>query len=81
MSGLTSMGLSTASLISGRQRASVEAVIVYHLMTSLTNRLQNVNLYKSFTDTEMPSLIILAKMELIGIGTILILTIIFTSAV
>jgi len=46
----------------------VECVLVYHLMDYLNGELKEVQLHKSFTEVEMPVVILLAKMELNGFG-------------
>jgi len=67
--GVSSLGLSSVTTSSGRLRACLESVLVRQVMSVLSQRLMEANLLRSFTDVEMPSLIILARMELNGFGT------------
>lgn len=67
--GVESLGLTVNnSTTSGRIRASTEAVVVNHLMNSLTTILRKSDLHRCFSDVEMPAVAILAKMELNGMG-------------
>ena len=68
--GVGSLGMTPVPTSSGRVRACLEAVLVNQVMPSLHQRLTEAGLIRSFVDVEMPSLIILAKMELNGFGTI-----------
>ena len=66
--GVGSLGMTPVATSSGRLRASLEAVLVSQVMPVLEQRLTEAGLLRSFVDIEMPSLIILAKMELNGFG-------------
>ena len=66
--GVGSLGMTPVATSSGRMRACLEAVLVRRVMTALQQRLSEAGLIRSFIDVEMPSLIILAKMELNGFG-------------
>lgn len=67
--GIESLGLTVNnSTTSGRIRASTEAVVVNHLMNALTNILRKSDLHRCFMEVEMPAVVILAKMELNGMG-------------
>jgi len=70
--GVGSLGMTPVATSSGRVRACLEAVLVNCVMSVLQPRLTEAGLIRSFIDVEMPSLIILAKMELNGFGTNLI---------
>jgi len=70
--GVGSLGMTPVATSSGRVRACLEAVLVNRVMSALQPRLTEAGLIRSFIDVEMPSLIILAKMELNGFGTNLI---------
>jgi len=67
--GVGSLGMTPVATSSGRVRACLEAVLVNRVMSTLQQRLTEAGLIHSFIDVEMPSLIILAKMELNGFGT------------
>jgi len=67
-SGVGSLGMTPAVTSSGRMRACLEAVLVRQVISVLQQRLMEADLLRSFIDVEMPSLIILAKMELNGFG-------------
>ena len=66
--GVGSLGMSAVITSSGRVRACLEVVLVRQVMSVLQLRLTEADLLRSFVDVEMPSLIILAKMELNGFG-------------
>jgi len=66
--GVGSLGMSPVATSSGRVRACLEAILVRQVMSVLQQRLMEADLLRSFVDIEMPSLIILAKMELNGFG-------------
>lgn len=67
--GLSSIGLTpAASGCSGRIRACIEAVLVNDVMSHLYTRLCEANLHELFDNIEMPSLTVLVKMELNGMG-------------
>ncbi|GFS29474.1 DNA polymerase theta [Nephila pilipes] len=63
-----SLGLQHWSSNPGRQRASTEAFITFHLMEKLVSILKHQHLYKAFTKVEMPSVLAFAKMEQNGLG-------------
>ena len=67
--GVGSLGMTPVSTSSGRMRACLEAVLVGRVMSVLHQQLMEADLLRSFVDVEMPSLIILARMELNGFGT------------
>jgi len=67
--GVGSLGMTPVATSSGRMRACLEAVLVHRVMSVLRQHLTDADLLRSFVDVEMPSLIILAKMELNGFGT------------
>jgi len=67
--GVGSLGMTPVASSSGRVRACLEAVLVGRVMSTLQQRLTDAGLLSSFVDVEMPSLIVLAKMELNGFGT------------
>ena len=67
--GVSSLGMSPVATSSGRLRACLEVVLVRQVMSVLRPRLTEAGLLQSFVDVEMPSLIILARMELNGFGT------------
>ena len=66
--GVGSLGMTPVATSSGRMRACLEAVLVRPVMCVLHQKLSEAGLLRSFVDVEMPSLIILAKMELNGFG-------------
>jgi len=66
--GVGGLGMTPVATSSGRVRACLEAVLVGRVMPSLHPQLTDAGLLRSFVDVEMPSLIILAKMELNGFG-------------
>ncbi|CAL1266804.1 unnamed protein product [Larinioides sclopetarius] len=63
-----SLGLQHFSSTPGKQRASTEAFVVFHLTNRLLSTLKEQQLYKAFTNIEMPSVTTLAKMEQNGLG-------------
>ena len=67
--GVGSLGMTPVATSSGRVRACLETVLVHRVMSNLHQRLTEADLLRSFVDVEMPSLIILARMELNGFGT------------
>nr|XP_015918489.1 DNA polymerase theta isoform X2 [Parasteatoda tepidariorum]XP_015918490.1 DNA polymerase theta isoform X2 [Parasteatoda tepidariorum]XP_042897300.1 DNA polymerase theta isoform X2 [Parasteatoda tepidariorum] len=62
------LGSNYWSSVSGKQRSSTEANILYHLMVKIMKDLQNQKLYNCFKNIEMPSALSLAKMEQNGLG-------------
>ena len=66
--GLGSVGLNPENPGSGRVRACTEAVLVNHLQRHLVAELEKQQLSATFTEIEMPTLILLANMELNGFG-------------
>ncbi|KAM6474903.1 DNA polymerase theta isoform 1-T1 [Liasis olivaceus] len=66
--GNQSLGLSASANHSGRYRASVESVLVFHIMEELRVLLHKDNLQDSFHKVEMPNQYCLALLELNGIG-------------
>jgi len=68
--GVGSLGTNPVISSSGRMRACLEAVLVNQVMSVLHRRLSDAGLLRSFVDVEMPSLLVLAKMELNGFGAI-----------
>ena len=51
-----------------QMRASAESILAYMLMSKMETLLEAEGLMKSFVEVEMPSLSVLSKMELNGIG-------------
>ncbi|KFQ33857.1 DNA polymerase theta, partial [Mesitornis unicolor] len=66
--GVQSLGLSASSDHSGRYRAAIESVLIFHVMNQLHNELQKGNLTDVFSKVEMPTHYCLALLELNGIG-------------
>ena len=66
--GLGSVALNPDNPGSGRVRACVEAVLVRHLMIVLEEKLRDVHLWSVYKEVEMPSLMLLTRMELNGFG-------------
>nr|XP_008116560.1 PREDICTED: DNA polymerase theta isoform X1 [Anolis carolinensis] len=66
--GNQSIGLNASADHSGRYRAAVESVLVFHLMDKLSALLQKDNLQDIFHKMEMPNQYCLALLELNGIG-------------
>ncbi|XP_074663190.1 DNA polymerase theta-like [Tubulanus polymorphus] len=66
--GLASLGMTTKNPGPGRVRAATESVLVLHLMQYFNNKLKEDNLFTSFHEIEMPSVICLARMEMNGMG-------------
>ena len=71
--GTGSLALGAVGTASGRMRAAVECVLVRQLMLQLHAELQDQHLYNSFIDIEMPSVLVLARMELNGMGGCIVL--------
>ncbi|XP_077202429.1 DNA polymerase theta isoform X2 [Paroedura picta] len=66
--GRQSLGLSANADQSGRYRAAVESVLVFHLMDQLNALLLKDNLQEIFCKVEMPNQYCLALLELNGMG-------------
>ncbi|XP_063150682.1 DNA polymerase theta [Candoia aspera] len=66
--GNQSLGLSASANHSGRYRASVESVLVFHIMEELHVLLDKDNLQDIFHKVEMPNQYCLALLELNGMG-------------
>ena len=66
--GYGSVGLTVRNPGSGRLRAVAESIVARHLMDHFWSRLTQAGLEVAFTNTEMPSLLTLARMELNGFG-------------
>lgn len=66
--GVDSLGMNPENPGSGRMRACVEAVLVFHLMQQQRSRLQEDALWDAFIDVEMPVQVLLARMEINGFG-------------
>ncbi|XP_022111115.1 DNA polymerase theta-like [Acanthaster planci] len=66
--GLGSLALAPQESGTGRLRAATESVLVLALMDHLEPTLRKEGLYKAFTEVEMPSMRVLARMELTGFG-------------
>ena len=66
--GTGSLALGAAGSASGRLRSTIECVLVRQIMQQLHAELQNQQLYNSFVNVEMPSVLVLARMELNGMG-------------
>ncbi|KAL8575274.1 hypothetical protein ACOMHN_001819 [Nucella lapillus] len=66
--GYGSLGLTVQSTASGRMRAVMESIVARRLMDCFWNQLTEVGLAEAFTNTEMPSVLTLARMELNGFG-------------
>uniref|UniRef100_T1IU43 DNA polymerase theta n=1 Tax=Strigamia maritima TaxID=126957 RepID=T1IU43_STRMM len=63
-----SIGLTPETRGSPRIRSAVEAVISFRVMNKVEEKLRDENLMKSFKEIEMPSILLLCKMELDGLG-------------
>ncbi|XP_062984487.1 DNA polymerase theta [Elgaria multicarinata webbii] len=63
-----SLGLSGSTDHSGRYRAAVESVLVFHIMDQVNTLLHKDNLQDIFHKVEMPNQYCLALLELNGIG-------------
>ncbi|XP_014469442.1 PREDICTED: DNA polymerase theta isoform X2 [Dinoponera quadriceps] len=63
-------GMDMRSSLPGEFRSAAEAVLIWHMADSITNKLEELNpvLLHTFRDTEMRIAAILACMELSGIG-------------
>ncbi|XP_015280018.1 PREDICTED: DNA polymerase theta [Gekko japonicus] len=66
--GRQSLGLSANANQSGRYRAAVESVLVFHVMDQLNAQLRKDNLQDIFHEVEMPNQYCLALLELNGMG-------------
>ncbi|XP_053158733.1 DNA polymerase theta isoform X3 [Hemicordylus capensis] len=66
--GDQSLGLGASADHSGRYRAAVESVLVFHIMNPLNTSLHRDNLQDIFRKVEMPNQYCLALLELNGIG-------------
>ncbi|XP_060092287.1 DNA polymerase theta [Heteronotia binoei] len=66
--GRQSLGLSASADQTGRYRAAVESVLVFHVMDQLSAQLRNDNLQDIFHKVEMPNQYCLALLELNGMG-------------
>ncbi|KAJ6658252.1 hypothetical protein lerEdw1_020524 [Lerista edwardsae] len=66
--GSQSLGLCASADHSGRYRAAVESVLVFHIMNELNTQLRRDNLQDLFCRVEMPNQYCLALLELNGIG-------------
>ncbi|XP_033029736.1 DNA polymerase theta, partial [Lacerta agilis] len=66
--GCQSLGLSASADNSGRYRAAVESVLVFHIMEHLNTLLHKDNMQDTFRKVEMPNQYCLALLELNGIG-------------
>jgi DNA polymerase I-like protein with 3'-5' exonuclease and polymerase domains len=66
--GCGSPALDVSSTTPARTRASVEAALVFDLMTSMECLLREEEAAKTFCSVEMPAVMSLARMELNGIG-------------
>ena len=75
--GLGSVGLNPENQGSGRVRACTEAVLVNHLQRHLVADLEKQQLLATFTEIEMPTLILLANMELNGFGNYITFCLLF----
>ncbi|XP_023215644.1 DNA polymerase theta-like [Centruroides sculpturatus] len=51
-----------------KHNAAIEAFLCFHLMDKLFKEMEDRHLTKAFTEIEMPTLLILGKMELNGLG-------------
>ena len=66
--GVGSLGLTPDNPGSARVRSTVEAVLVRHLMIVVDDQLREAGLWPAYEEVEMPSLVLLTRMELNGIG-------------
>ncbi|XP_071480044.1 DNA polymerase theta-like [Diadema antillarum] len=66
--GLRGPGASPEMQGSGRLRATTEAVLGLCLMDAMKTQLDELSLWKTFEEVEMPSIVTLARVELNGIG-------------
>ncbi|GCB66980.1 hypothetical protein scyTo_0010176, partial [Scyliorhinus torazame] len=66
--GVQSLGLGANTNISGRNRASIESVLVYDIMDQLNLLLKKENLQDMFRNVEMNTQYCLALLEMNGIG-------------
>ena len=67
-SGTGSLGVTTQGAGTARVRSAMEAVLVRHLMSPLQQQLDTAGFHNAFINTEMPSQVVLARMELNGMG-------------
>ncbi|KAG8177561.1 hypothetical protein JTE90_026190 [Oedothorax gibbosus] len=63
-----SLGLQHWHKVSGKERASTEAFVSFHVMDKVLAVLKEQKLYKSFNEIEMQSVLSFAKMEQNGLG-------------
>ncbi|XP_038657843.1 DNA polymerase theta isoform X3 [Scyliorhinus canicula] len=66
--GVQSLGLGANTNISGRNRASIESVLVFDIMNQLNLLLKKENLQDMFRNVEMTTQYCLALLEMNGIG-------------
>ena len=66
--GTSSISLDVSSSMSSRVRACIEAILVHKLVSYFTPKLNDAHLYRVMIDVEMPTVLLLANMELNGIG-------------
>ena len=66
--GYGSLGFSVESAHEKRRAACVESVLVYHLMQHYRQQLSAKALSTAFSRVEMPTVLLLANMELNGFG-------------
>ena len=71
--GYGSLGMSPDVSGSGRVRACIESVLVYHLTNHYLNELGDKGMTEAYTNVEMPALMLLGKMELNGFGGAMVL--------
>ena len=65
---MSSLSMNPKNPGSGRYRATTEAVLVHRLSEYFRACLEKENIYRTFTDVEMPSAVTLCRMELNGFG-------------
>ena len=66
--GVGSLGLTPANPGSARLRSATESVLVLKLMNTMRLLLEEANIYKSFAEVEMPVSMVIARMEMNGMG-------------
>ena len=66
--GVGSIGLETRNTDTGRIRTTIESVLVLHLIDHFCQELNQQGVLKAFLEVEMPARIVLARMELNGLG-------------
>ena len=66
--GVGSIGLETRNTDTGRIRTTIESVLVLHLIEHFCQELNQQGVLKAFLEVEMPARIVLARMELNGLG-------------